>query len=93
MELAIRPEDLHAASVALTSCRANLEDAALSFARRAQAELPDVGANAAEAAGRGVASTERAVQILCSDLDRLARALAELAHHYPRVDTTAVPHR
>jgi hypothetical protein len=93
MELTIRPEDLQAASAALADCRARLEDAALTFARRAQADLPDIGADTADATNRAVVAAERGVQVIGDDIHRLATALAALAVHYQRVDRTAVPRR
>jgi UV DNA damage repair endonuclease len=93
MELAIRPTDLYAASVALASCADRLDDAAITFSRQAAAELPEIGTEAAEAARRGLIAADRAVQIISTDIERLAQALAALAHHYQRVDATAVPGR
>jgi hypothetical protein len=90
MELAIRPDDLYAASVALSACSATLGDAASAFARSAQIDVPSVGVKAAEAVGRGVVAAEDAIQVMSTDIERLAAALASLAHHYPRVDATAV---
>jgi phosphate uptake regulator len=90
MELAIRPEDLYAASVALASCGARLDDAAVTFARQAVSDLPRVGAEASDAARRGIIAADRAAQIISTDIGRLAHALAALARHYPQVDTTAV---
>jgi hypothetical protein len=93
MELEVRPDDLQAAALALLACSARLDDAALTFARRAQQDLPAIGVKAAIAASHGTAASERAVQILSTDVSRLAHALAGLAAHYPRVDAGAVPHR
>jgi hypothetical protein len=91
MELAIRPAELHAAAVALAACAARLDDAALTFARSVQADLPELGMKALAASARGVSATEQAVQVLGSDIHRLSLALQGLAQHYPRVDETAVP--
>jgi hypothetical protein len=93
MELAIRPEDLHAAAVALLGCSARLDDAERAFARRARIDVPGLGVRAESAGLRGAAATEHAADILSGDLRRLAHALAALAHHYPQVDSTAVPTR
>jgi hypothetical protein len=93
MELAVRPDDLHAAAFALLSCSARLDDAALGFARSVQPDLREIGIKAAITAGEGVVATERATAVLSTDVNQLAHALAALAHHYPRVDATAVPHR
>lgn len=90
MELAIRPDDLYAASVALSACSSRLDDAALSFARAAQIDVPSVGVKAADAVDRGVVAAEAAMQVVSLDVERLANALAALAHLYPRVDNTAV---
>jgi hypothetical protein len=90
MELAIAPSDLYAASAALASCAARLDDAVVTFARHSAADAPQIGPQAAAAAERGIIAADRAVQIISTDIDRLARALAALAHHYPRVDATAV---
>jgi hypothetical protein len=90
MELAIRPDDLFAASVALSACSSRLDDAALSFARAAQIDVPSVGVKAAHAVDRGVIAAEAAMRVVGLDIERLATALAALAHHYPQVDTTAV---
>jgi hypothetical protein len=93
MELAIRPDDLYAAAVALAACSARLDDAALLLARSAQSDLPEIGVRAAEAVGRGVVAAEQAIQVISTDIERLSAALAALAHHYPRVDATAVRRR
>jgi hypothetical protein len=93
MDLAIRPDDLYAASVALAQCGAELDAAALTFAQRGQADLPDLGSNAATATTRAIVEAEHGVQTISSDIARLAHALAGLAHHYPRVDGTAVSRR
>jgi hypothetical protein len=93
MELAIRPDDLYAASVALSSASTRLEEAALTFARRAQTDAPAVGVKAAEAVSRGAIAAEQAIGVVSTDIARLAAALASLAHHYPRVDATALRRR
>jgi hypothetical protein len=93
MELLIQPADLRAAAELLTRCGATLEDAGLTFARRAQADQPEVGTRAAAATGRAMAATDNAVQVLATDIQRLADALDELARHYPMVDDTAVRRR
>jgi hypothetical protein len=93
MELRIRPTDLYAAGVALSSCSRQLEAAGLTFSRQALTDLPDVGASAAEAAQRGILEAGRAVDVISADVDRLAQALVDLAHFYPRLDSTAVPAR
>jgi hypothetical protein len=90
MDLAIRPEDLYAASVALSACSSRLDDAALTFARSAQADVPEIGVKAAEAVGHGVIAAEHAIQVISTDIDKLAHALAALAQFYPRVDAAAV---
>jgi hypothetical protein len=92
MTLVIRPDDLSRASDHLRSVAARLDDARDRFARSAAGDLPDVGAQAGAAATRGVQATDRAVEVLVGDLDRLGRALAELALYYPSVDRTAVAH-
>jgi hypothetical protein len=93
MELAIRPADLHAAAALLATCAGRLEDAGLTFARRAQHNVPDLGSKALPVAVRGTAATERAIGVITTDITALARALDRLAEYYPRVDTTAVPRR
>jgi hypothetical protein len=93
MELAITPADLHAAAFALDACSARLEDARSAFAGKAQCDLPEIGADAAEATARGIVLVERAVQIISTDIDRLAGALTALARHYPEIDRTAVSRR
>jgi hypothetical protein len=93
MEIAIRPDDLQAAALALSSASARLDDAALTFARAIQHDLPQLGIQAAVAGARGLVAAEHAVQILGVDISRLAQALHGVAQHYPRVDVTAVPHR
>jgi hypothetical protein len=90
MELRIRPDDLYAASVALSSCATTLDAAAIGFARTAQLDVPDVGFKASAAVGRGVVEAERALDIVARDIERLAQALASLARVYPRLDRTAV---
>lgn len=93
MELAIDPTHLSAASVALISCASRLEEAATTFVQVACGELPEVGEAAAEAARRGIIAADRAVEIITTDIERLALALAELSRLYPRVDATAVRSR
>jgi hypothetical protein len=93
MELAIRPADLHAAAVLLTSCAGRLDDAGLTFARRAQHEVPALGMKTLPAAARATAATDRAIEVIAADITALARALDRLAEHYPRVDAGAVPSR
>jgi hypothetical protein len=93
MELAVRSADLQAAAAALLACSGRLEDAGLSFARQAQTDLADAGESVATAAARGLPAVEYAVATIGTDIDRLARALADLAHHYPAVDATALPPR
>jgi uncharacterized protein YukE len=93
MELAINPVDLHAAATALAACSKRLAAAESTFASRARADLPNLGGKSAESIGRGLAISERAVQTIITDIDHLARALAALAEHYPRMDDTAVAPR
>lgn len=93
MELMIRPDDLYAAAVALAACSNRLNDAALSLAHDGQSDLSAVGVKAAVAIGRGVVAAEDAIHVVGTDVERLASALASLAHHYPRVDATAVRRR
>jgi hypothetical protein len=93
MELTISPADLNAASDALDRCRQRLADAGSTFANRARGDLGDIGTNAAEATERAVHQAEHAVDVVTADIDRIARALAALAQHYPQVDRTAVAHR
>lgn len=90
MELAIDPTHLSAASVALIRCASRLDDAAITFARQSTSELPHIGDQAAGAADRGIVAAERAVQVITTDIERLAHALAGLSGLYPRVDATAV---
>jgi hypothetical protein len=93
MELAVRSADLQAAAAALLGCSARLEDAGLTFARQAQADLADSGASVAAAAARGIPAVEHAVATITTDIDRLARALVHLAEHYPALDRSALPPR
>jgi hypothetical protein len=93
MELLITPADLRAAAYALGACSARLDDARATFARAVQSDLPEVGADIVEATARGTVLVERAVEIISTDIDRLAGAFAALAHHYPQVDSTAVSGR
>ena len=91
MTLAIRPDDLSRASATLHGVASRLDLARERFTRSAATYLPDVGAEASAAAARGVQATEHALGVLVGDIDRLSRALAELALHYPSVDCSAVP--
>lgn len=93
MELAIRPADLHAASVALASCSQRLADAGSTFARCARMDIPDIGVKVAAATDHAILTTEHAIEIVTTDINRIARALGALAHHYEQVDATAVSRR
>jgi hypothetical protein len=93
MELTIAPADLQAAAIELAGCSERLAAAEATFARQARTELPDIGTKSAAAIGRGIGGTEHAIEIIVTDIDRLARALTALAQHYPRVDATAVARR
>jgi hypothetical protein len=92
MTLAIRPDDLSRASDHLRRVAAQLDISRERFALGVASDLPEVGAQANAAAIRGARAANHAVDVLVADIDRLGRALAELALHYPRVDHTAVPH-
>jgi hypothetical protein len=92
MTIAIRPDDLSRSSDDLHGVAMRLDAARERFARIAMTDLPEVGPQASAAATRGVLATEQAATALVTDIDRLGRALAELALHYPRIDRTAVPH-
>jgi hypothetical protein len=93
MELAIDPADLHAASVVLARCSATLSAAGTTFAHRARADVPDLGAKASSASGRAAQCADHAVGVLTADIARLADALATLAHHYPQVDRAVASQR
>lgn len=93
MELAIQPEDLHAAAAALSACSSRLEDAELSFSRTAHHNAADLGLKATATAWQAITATDHAVQTLHTDIAALARALDALAQHYPQVDRSAVTPR
>jgi hypothetical protein len=93
MKLAIRPEELRAAALALSTCATRLDDHALTFARHATHDAPSLGTKAFPAAIRGIQAAEHAVAVLAADIGALARALDLLAAHYPQVDRSAVPDR
>jgi hypothetical protein len=93
MELAIQPEDLSAAAAALLRCSLRLEDAVATFTQRARSDLPDIGADTAEATGRGVVTARREVEIITTDINQVAKALAALTHGYNCIDRTAVARR
>jgi hypothetical protein len=93
MKLAIRPEDLHAAGLALSACANRLDDHGLTFARHATRDAPSLGIKTFPAAIRGIQAAEHAVAVLAADVSALARALDLLAVHYPHVDRSAVPDR
>jgi hypothetical protein len=93
MELATRPEDLHAAALALARCTVRLDDTTTMFAQRAQLDVPDLGVKSVQAGAHAVAATLRAVEVISSDITKLSQALAGLAEHYRHVDSTAMPRR
>jgi hypothetical protein len=93
MELTVQPADLNAASRALDRCRERLAEATSTFASAARVDLPEIGANAAEATVRALHQAQHGVDTITTDIDRIARALAGLAQHYPQVDRTAVTRR
>jgi hypothetical protein len=93
MKLAIRPEELHAAALALSTCASRLDDQALTFARHATRDAPSLGTKAFPATIRGIQAAEHALAVLVDDVTALAKALDELAHHYPHVDRRALPDR
>jgi hypothetical protein len=93
MELTVQPADLNAAARALDRCRERLAEATSRFAAGARVDLAEIGANAAEATDRALYQAQHGVDTISTDIDRIARALAALAQHYPQVDHTAVAHR
>jgi hypothetical protein len=90
MELVIRTADLHAASVRLAACSARLADARTSFTQRAHIDAPELGVKIAESTSRGAITAEHGVDAITTDIEKLADALANLAHLYARVDSGAV---
>jgi hypothetical protein len=90
VELAVRPEDLHAAAVALAACARRIDDARDAFARAATREVPDLGRQAVGAAGESASRAEQAVTTIADDVAELARALRLLAHVYAELDRSAV---
>jgi hypothetical protein len=93
MKLAIRPEELHAAALALSTCATRLDEHALTFARHAIHDAPALGMKTLPAAIHGIQATEHPLSVLAADISALARALDVLAAHYPSVDRSAVPPR
>jgi hypothetical protein len=93
MELAVRPDDLAAAAVALTGCSARLQDAIETFVQRAHSDLPDIGADTAEAARRGVTTATREAQVVSTDINQVTKALVALALGYHAIDRAAMPPR
>jgi hypothetical protein len=93
MELAVRPDDLHAAAVALFACASRLEDAAEGFVRAAHRDVLHLGLKAMPAAGRALSATDHALDTLRGDITALSRALDRLANLYPAVDRGAVSRR
>jgi hypothetical protein len=93
MELAVRPDDLAAAAVALNGCSARLQDAVETFVHRAQSDLPDIGTDTAQATGRGVTTATREARIITTDINQVAKALVALAHGYRAIDRAAIPPR
>lgn len=90
MELAVRPEDLHAAAVALSTCAHRLDEAHDTFARAAAGAVPELGRRAVAAAGTATAHAQDAVATIADDVTQLARALRLLADLYDEVDRHAV---
>jgi hypothetical protein len=93
MELTVRPADLAAAALALAGFSGFLEDAGVTFEQRARADIPQIGAELAEATIRGSRNVEQGVAVLTRDIDRIANALTSLAGYYAELDGTAVPRR
>jgi uncharacterized protein YukE len=90
VELAVTPEDLSAAAVALAGCSQRIEQAQAAFARAAARDVPELGQQAVEAAAASAARAQQAVTTIADDVDQLARALRVLAHLYAQVDRGAV---
>jgi hypothetical protein len=90
VELAVKPEDLHAAAVSLASCARRLDEARESFAGAAAREIPSLGLEAVEAAATSAGRAQQAIAIIGQDIDELARALRLLAVLYDEVDRRAV---
>jgi len=90
VELAVRPEDLHAAAVSLAACARRLDEAREAFARAAAREVPSLGQAAVEAAATSAGRASQAVEIIGHDIDELGRALRLLAALYDEVDRGAV---
>jgi hypothetical protein len=93
MELTVRPADLAAAALALAGFSGFLEDAVLTFEQQARADIPQIGAELAEATIRGSRTIIHGVAILTRDIDRIENALTSLAGYYPNLDGTAVSGR
>jgi len=90
VELAVKPEDLHAAAVALSACARRLDEARSAFAGAAAREVPSLGREAVEAAATSASRAEQAVRTIGEDIDELARALRLLALLYDELDRGAV---
>jgi hypothetical protein len=93
MRLTVRPDRLHGASRALARCGTDLADAGASFARRAAAEVDEIGPKLQGSSERAAQCAIHIVEVLSHDIAQLADALDALAVHYPRVDATAVRRR
>jgi hypothetical protein len=91
MELVVTPSDLHAAAVSLAGGATRLDAAGATFVQAAHNDVPDIGAQAAAAAGRGVTAAQRAVQVMVTDIRHLSDALSALAAFYPQLDASVVP--
>ena len=90
MELAVTPEDLSAAAVALAGCSQRIEHAREAFTRAAARDVPELGQAAVAAAEESAARAQKAVDTIAADVDQLARALRVLAHLYRQLDRGAV---
>lgn len=90
VELAVKPDDLHAAAVSLSACARQLDEAREAFGRTAARDVPLLGREAVEAAATSAGRASQAVAIIGDDIDELARALRSLAVLYDEVDRAAV---
>lgn len=90
VELAVTPDDLHAAAVALAGCARRLEEAQAAFRAAAARDVPDLGREAVAAAGESATRADRAVATIADDIEQLSRALRLLAQLYAQVDRQAV---
>jgi hypothetical protein len=93
MQLAVQPEELAAASGALSRIADRLSDEIGAFVHVSVSNAPALGVEATEGAIRGTAAARQAAETIAADIRSLAAAFRVLAQEYPQLDAGAVPHR